>query len=154
MATYEDTLEFTTFVDDAEPRLRQALSSMRGPSDGWDATAEAFAWAWENWDEVRAMANPIGYLYRVGVSRSRRRRHLPLNPSHLSAGTSAGYAFEPGLGPALARLPRRQRECILLVHGCGWSLAEVADALRLSKSSVATHVERALTRLRKDLGNG
>jgi len=35
-------------------------------------TAEALAYAWENWDRLSSMKNPVGYLYRVGQSRARR----------------------------------------------------------------------------------
>ena len=45
-----------------------------GIETGPDVAADAFAWAWEYWDEVRAMANPVGYLYRVGQSAARRHR--------------------------------------------------------------------------------
>lgn len=139
---------FSAFVVEVEPRLRRALTLLRGAEAGRDATAEALAWAWEHWPEVQAMANPAGYLYRVGSSRSRGR------PMRFPPATAPADApgFEPGLEPALGRLTDRQRTAVVLVHGCGWSLQEVADALELSKSSVATHVERALAQLRRELG--
>lgn len=139
---------FTAFVTEVEPRLRRALTALRGPVDGRDATAEALAWAWEHWTEVEAMANPAGYLYRVGTSRTRPRPGPDL-PGPLDQPASG---FEPGLGPALAGLSDRQRSAVVLVHGCGWSYQEVADALGLTKSSVGTHVARALARLRLELG--
>lgn len=139
---------FIAFVTDVEPRLRRALTALRGPLDGRDATAEALAWAWEHWTEVEAMDNPAGYLYRVGISRTRPRPRANL-PGPLEQPVSG---FEPCLGPALARLSDRQRSAVVLVHGCGWSYQEVADALGLTKSSVGTHVARALARLRLELG--
>lgn len=139
---------FTSFVEETEPRLRRAFTLLRGPDDGWDATAEALAWAWENWVKVQEMANPVGYLYRVGSSRTRRR------PARFGPGPGQvdGPGFEPGLGPALARLSERQRATVVLVHGCGWTHQEVAEALDLSRSSVGTHVARAMAQLRKELG--
>ena len=137
---------FTRFVEEVEPRLRRALVAVRGPEDGRDATAEALTWAWEHWSRVSEMANPVGYLYRVGQSRTRRRRR-----AFLVASEPYAPAFEPGLGPALARLSEQQRTAVVLVHGCGWSYQEVADALDVSKSSVGTHVARGLARLRADL---
>lgn len=144
---------FSAFVSDAEPRLRRALCAVRGPVVGRDAVAEALAWAWENWERVTAMGNPVGYLYRVGASRTRTRR-LEAVPVAEPASHGVGHAstFEPGLGPALARLSERQRTVVVLVHGCGWSYTEVATALDLSKSAVGTHVARALEQLRTDLG--
>lgn len=58
---------------------------------------------------------------------------------------------EPALGRALNDLTAQQRTCTLLVHCFGWTLTEVADLLNLSKSSIQTHVERGLGRLRNDL---
>ena len=142
------TIAFSQFVAEVEPRLRRALVVLRGAEAGRDATAEALAWAWEHWDEVAAMANPAGYLYRVGQSRS---RWQPPRFAPVPAPSDAP-GFEPGLGPALGRLTDRQRTAVVLVHGCGWSLQEVADALEVSKSSVATHVERAMAQLRHELG--
>jgi RNA polymerase sigma-70 factor (ECF subfamily) len=148
MGLETDRVAFTAFVTEAEPRLRRALVALRGPDLGRDATAEALAWAWANWSAVGEMANPVGYLYRVGSSRTRPRRErrwpaaVPVDPQ----------GYEPELAPALARLSERQRAAVVLVHGCGWTHQEVADALGVARSSVGTHVERAMARLRKDLG--
>lgn len=148
MTVRGDEVAFTGFVADAEPRLRRAFTLLRGPEVGGDATAEALAWAWEHWAEVQQMGNPVGYLYRVGSSRTRYREerfpHAPPPPE--------APGFEPGLVPALARLSVRQRTAVVLVHGCGWTHQEVAEALGLSRSSVGTHVDRAMAQLRTELG--
>lgn len=71
---------FAKFFADAEPRLKGALTAALGPERGVDAAAEALAYGWEHWHRVRAMDNPIGYLYRVGRSRAprfRRTAELP-----------------------------------------------------------------------------
>ncbi len=144
----DDEAAFAAFVGDAEPRLRRAFTLLRGADVGGDATAEALAWAWEHWDQLQAMTNPVGYLYRVGSSRTRfREERFPHAPAPPDA-----PGFEPGLVPALARLTVRQRTAVVLVHGCGWTHQEVADALELSRSSVGTHVERAMAQLRTELG--
>jgi hypothetical protein len=106
VATADDQrTAFTAFVGEVEPRLRRALVALRGRDADRDATAEALAWAWEHWDQVQAMDNPAGYLYRVGTSRSREKRRalLPVE------GHAAPPGFETGLGPALAALTDRQR---------------------------------------------
>ena len=70
--------DFEVFVRDAEPRLRRALIGARGIDATADAVAEALAYAFANWSEVRMMDNPVGYLYRVGQSKSRPRKPLRL----------------------------------------------------------------------------
>ena len=69
-----DEVEFRAFVTTTEPRLHRALAAALGWDRGRDATADALAYAWEHWPKVRAMANPAGYLYRVGQSSVRRRK--------------------------------------------------------------------------------
>lgn len=59
--------------------------------------------------------------------------------------------FEPGLPAALAGLSDQQRMVVYLVHGLGWSLAEVAGLLEISKGTVQTHLERGMHRLRREL---
>lgn len=69
---------FADFVATAEPRLRQAPVSAYGTDVGREATAEALLYGWENWDRVGRMDSPLGYLYRVGQTKSRRLRVRPL----------------------------------------------------------------------------
>jgi len=65
---------FEAFVAEAEPRLRRALIGAVGTDRVGDAVAEALAYAWENWATVSLFDNPVGYLYRVGQSKVRRRK--------------------------------------------------------------------------------
>ena len=140
--------EFEAFFAEVEPRLRRALVAGLGGERGREATAEALGWAWEHWARVRAMANPAGYLYRVGRSRTRSRRR----PVVFAAAAEASAPWvEPALVPALVGLSEQQRVVVVLVHGYGWSQREVADLLGVSPSTVQTHLERALGRLRAAL---
>jgi hypothetical protein len=58
--------DFSEFARTAEPRLRQALCSRFGVETGREATAEAIAVAWEQWNRLRNYDNPVGYLFGVG----------------------------------------------------------------------------------------
>jgi hypothetical protein len=66
-----------------------------------DAVAEALAYGWEHWDRVSAMENPLGYLYRVGQSRSRPRSGPLVLPPPGEVGVPE---IEPALVPALLAL--------------------------------------------------
>lgn len=142
--------EFEVFVKKAEPRLRRSLCAAYGAELGREATAEALAYGWEHWDRVQAMTNSIGYLFRVGQSRVRRlrRRLRAVEPT----GADRAPEVEPKLTAALAQLTQRQRSVAVLVCGFGWSHVEVGEVLAISPSSVASHLERALARLRLSLG--
>ena len=139
--------EFRAFMLDAEPRLRRALVAAYGGQRGRDATAEALAYGWEHWSRVRSMEHPVGYLFRVGQSRSRprRRRVLAERPP------VDDVWCEPGLPRALGILTEQQRVAVVLHHGYGWSLSEVSELLRIRKSTAQNHVERAMTILRERL---
>jgi DNA-directed RNA polymerase specialized sigma24 family protein len=138
---------FEAFYRDAEPRLRRALVASLGPERGRDAVAEALAYAWEHWERVRGMDKPVGYLYRVGQTRSRSRRE----PVEFPLPAEVGMPWvEPGLAGALARLSENQRVAVVLAHGFGWH-REVGDVLGVAASTVQNHVERGLANLRAAL---
>lgn len=149
----QSALTFSAFVADVEPRLRQALVATYGPVDGREATVDALSWAWEHWDRLLEVDNRAGYLYRVGQSAVRRFAATAVNVDFANVGAAHAADFEPGLLPALARLSVQQRTVVLLVHGHGWSQAEVARTLEINPSTVREHLARALDRLRNELEN-
>jgi DNA-directed RNA polymerase specialized sigma24 family protein len=139
-----DTSDFESFFDAIEPQLRRAHFAVFGLERGPEATAEAFAWAWETWPRARDLDSPVGYLFRVGQSKTRRRRSWPV----FTPSASEDHLVEPKLGAALAQLSESQRAAVVLVHGFGWTLREVAELRGIKVTSVQTHLERGLRRLR------
>jgi DNA-directed RNA polymerase specialized sigma24 family protein len=144
--------EFEAFVLVTEPPLRRALVAAYGYEDGREAAAEALAYAWEHWAAVREMANAPGYLYRVAQSSAARGRRWRRPAPLLTLPPETEHRFEPGLPSALASLPERQRVAVVLVHGFGYTLREVAALTGLKITTVQSHLERGLRRLRDRLG--
>jgi RNA polymerase sigma-70 factor (ECF subfamily) len=142
-----DEVAFRAFVLETEPRLHRALAAGLGRERGREATADALAYAWEHWPRVRGMHNPAGYLYRVGQSSVRRRKV----PVVFERPTESESLFEPALTGLLAALPERQRIAVVLVHGFQWTPREVSELTGLSPSTIHTHLERGLTKLRSAL---
>jgi DNA-directed RNA polymerase specialized sigma24 family protein len=140
---------FTTFVKETEPRLRLALVAAFGQDRGLDATADALAYAFENWDRIETMENPAGYLYRVGRSRA---RLAGIRPRFAPVPVEDAPNVEPGLPAALRRLSEKQRVAVVMVHAYGWSREETALLMGLSMSTVDTHLQRGLFKLRTVLG--
>lgn len=140
--------DFEVLTGELRPRLTRAFVAAYGPERGQEALAEAFAWAWENFDSLRTMDNPAGYLYRVGQSRSRPRKVPPAFPAPADVGTPW---VEPDLPHALRDLSEHQRVSVVLVHGYGWTQREVADLLGLAPTTVQNHLERGLAHLRRRL---
>jgi len=107
--------------------------------------------------DARDVREPYAYLRAtvVNLSRSRIRRAI-LARRHRVA--HAATAVDPASGPEgvatqitvrdeLARLPRRQREAVVLRYYAGMTDAEIAGALGVSVGSVKTHLHRAMTTL-------
>ena len=131
------------------PGLRAALVGAYGPEVGLDSASEALAYGWEHWGRLAEMDNPSGYLFRVGQTAARRLTRRP--PSFPEPPQEALPDFEPGLLPALAALSDQQRVCVLLVHGFGWPIVEVAALLDVSHATARTHLMRGLSHLREAL---
>lgn len=147
MDTDHDCGGFPAFFAEAEPRLRRSLVAMYGAERGREAAAEALAYGWEHWPKVKTHTNPIGYLFRVGQSRTRTRlRAVPYLPPE-----SSDHWYEPTLPEALKALSKHQRTTVVLVHGYGWTLREVAELLGVKVTTVQNHLGRGLARLRDAL---
>jgi RNA polymerase sigma factor (sigma-70 family) len=142
--------EFASFVEGTEPRLLRALVGAFGSEVGREATSDALAYAWENWGRVSEMDNPVGYLFRVGQSRSRSYRReqvwFPEVPPHDLPDV------DPRLPAALRQLSRMQRAAVVLLFVEEMPERKVGEALGISRATVRKHADRGLAKLRKALG--
>ena len=135
------------FVSEAAPKLRRAFAARFGLGIADDVTAEAVAYAWNHWDRVASMANPVGFLFTVGCSKARKYRRW---------GRRIAFPVESvrpiesrrDLFDGLRRLSDDQRVAVVAVHGYGWTYAEVAEILGVSTTAVTNHVHRGLAKLR------
>ena len=151
MTTDAAAREFDAFVVDAQDRVRRALVPLAGTDAARQSTTDGLVYVWQHWDRVAAMENPAGYLYTV--ARSRLRFDRPIGeclPDDL-AGPDGEHMVEPALVALLARLTKRQRVAVYLVHGCRWPIPEVAELLGISDSSVRNHADRGLKKLRRQM---
>ena len=71
-----DRDQFAEFVADIEPGVRRALADELGPEAGREATLDALAFSWANWDRVTAAPDPSAYLVKVGQTAGERYRGL------------------------------------------------------------------------------
>jgi RNA polymerase sigma factor (sigma-70 family) len=144
--------EFSTFMSTTALRLRRVLAAQYGVDVGGDLHADAMTYAWQHWDRIKVMANPIGYLYRVAQSASRPHRRWTTRNSFPAAMPEIVHTdSDPTLFASLGSLSEAQRVAVLMVHGHGWSYAEVADTLGTSVTAVTNHVHRGLAKLRREM---
>src|SRR5690606_8723521 len=98
---------FEAFARDARPRLVRALAPSRG-QEALEGASEALAYAWEHWDEVRRMENPLGYLFRVGPVQDS--APAGRRPAHARGARPARRGAAPGAGsPGATRDPAHRR---------------------------------------------
>ena len=142
--------EFAAFFGQAEPLVRRALISRYGAELGRDATAEGFAVAWRSWDRVVDMENRAGYVYRTAEGWANRQRSRPHNSLAQPVHSEDRYP-DTELAQALEDLSPRQRQAVVLVEGFGLTHREAAELIGCAKSSLQNHVERGMSRLRKNL---
>lgn len=137
----------SAFVEVATPRLRRVFVARFGIDAADDITAEVLEYAWNHWTDVSTMNNPMGFLFSVGCSKSRRyarwRRRISFPIEPVRPVESRQDLFQ-----GLRALTDDQRVAVLAVHGYGWTYAEVAEILRISEAAVTNHVHRGLKKLR------
>jgi RNA polymerase sigma factor (sigma-70 family) len=123
-----------------------------------DAAAEAFTRALVRWSRLQSHPNRDAWIHRVATNvaldllRKQRRedpRRAEASHEELTA-PPGGPNLDVDVRRALATLPRRQREVIVLRHVVGFSEAETADALGVSVNTVKTHGSRAMSALRSN----
>ena len=138
------------FVAVAQPTLERALVARFGLQDGMEAAADALAYCCSDWERLRTLRNPVGYLFRVGESkakrRDRRRRHLVVLTD---ASSTTDTPLDVDLQRALLRLKPEQRVAIVLVHAHGHTYAEAAALMDAPVTRITNHINRGLTRLRR-----
>ncbi len=149
--------DFTAFVQQWTPPVVKALSATLGDPDlARDATQEALTRAWLRWPDVLSLANPPGWLYRVGLnwarSRYRRMRREVLG-GHIERPQPTGEVPDPMLAAALQRLPVTHRAVLVLRFYMDWKAEDVAAALAIPVGTVRSRQHHAIKRLRKEFGD-
>ena len=124
--------------------------------DAEDVAQEALARAHVRW--LRLRERPEGWIVTVAtnlsIDRHRRRRRLTSLVTEPLTLVDVHQAERIDLARALRRLPRRQREVVVLRYLADWSESDVAAALGVSAGAVKSHASRGLAALRQHLDAG
>lgn len=132
-------------------RLWRAVLAFAGNREiAEDAVAEAFAQALRRGEAVR---DPVRWVWRAafriaaGELKSRRRR--------AGVDLERWYGMEEeaiDLMDALRGLPKKQRAAVVLHHGAGYPVRDVASIIGSTPAAVRVHLSRGRRRLRQLLG--
>jgi RNA polymerase sigma-70 factor (ECF subfamily) len=152
-----DGIDFSTWYARERDGVVRSLLVIGGDPDGArDAVAEAFSRAYERWGRVAAMASPTGWVYRVALNEIRRReRRRRIEARLLQRRADLGPAPPPDVDPelwaAVAALPRREREVVVLRYVGDLREREVAEALGISEGAASAALVAARRRLARSL---
>lgn len=149
------------FAELAAIAHRVAHRLLGSRSDAEDVAQESLARAYARWPKVEPHAAP--WVARVASNlaldllrtRARRRRLDEQRAARPVEGISAdglrAVTERAELVTALGRLPRRQREVVVLRYVADRSEAETAQVLGMAVGTVKRHAHRGLAALRSDL---
>ena len=153
---------FEAFYRDEVDRLYEAMAVTLGDHHvGREAIDEAMARACARWRTVGAYDRPGGWVYRVALNwaRSRwrkvRREHRLVIPADDDPTTGSVAGPEPMGGPALValgRLPLDQRAVVVCRVLLDLDTAQTAAALGIPTGTAKSRLSRALTALRRAIG--
>jgi RNA polymerase sigma-70 factor (sigma-E family) len=144
--------------------VRLALVMVGDLATAEDVVQDAFERLHRGWHGLRQPSSGLAYV-RASVlngcrSAHRRaavaRKHAPQLAEPSPDGPDAASAADDRgeLAAALRRLPRRQREVLVLRYYQDLDVAEIADMLRIAPSSVRAANARGLAALARALGEG
>jgi RNA polymerase sigma-70 factor (ECF subfamily) len=152
-------LEFDEFYLSSFDAIARVLALAAGDRElAGDATQEAFARALRKWRRVREMDRPDGWVYVVAMNQLRdhwRRleRAQPVEAPPSYDDTSA-VVTRLSVRDAIATLPPRQRQAVVLRYLADLPLADVADAMNCAVGTVKATVHDALRSMRIQLEEG
>lgn len=147
-----------------DPLRRYLMCAGASAADADDAVQETFLRLYRHLEKSGGLANLYGWVFQVARNylrderkSARRQRSVPLdealdchgslaNPEHSALGEERARR----LRAAIEKLPRQQRECMLL-RSSGLRYREIAEILGINTSSVGPLVQRAVARLSEDL---
>jgi RNA polymerase sigma-70 factor (ECF subfamily) len=152
-----DHAGFVDFYEGHRSRcLRAVVAHGLSRDEAEDAVAEAFARAWMSWSRVSTLQSPSAWVVRTAVNANvswwrKRRRELPGVPCGDPADASEEPAYAVDLLRAIATLPPRQREVVVLRYLLDLDTDTAARSLAIAPGTVKAHLHHALATLRERL---
>jgi RNA polymerase sigma-70 factor (ECF subfamily) len=168
-----DTDTFTALYDRHAPTILRYCARRVGPDAAEDVVAATFLIAYERWEAYDQSAEALPWLYGIATNLLRRHRRSEvrayralartgIDPLSNAAGVVESHEHRVGeradasaqsraVARVLARLPRRQRDVLMLYALADLGYAEIAAALKIPVGSVRSALHRARATLRSAL---
>ena len=149
-----------------------AFSVLRDRGEAEDAVQETMWRAWKNWTALRDPSKREAWLTRICLNHCFRRKsklarvHVA-GQDETTGEVASPWAADPvmrsaGAGPspvdhdldaAFLVLPLKQRAAVLLHYHYGYTIEQCGELMGCRSGTVRTHVQRALARMREELGD-
>jgi RNA polymerase sigma-70 factor, ECF subfamily len=150
--------DFTAWYELEAPGVRDALTLALGDDAlAEEAAAEAFVRAFARWEQVRSMASPLGWVYRVALndarSRFRRRTVERRAAQRRVALAQVAPPADPdtALWAAVRALPDRSRVAVALRYVADLPEADIAELMGVTRGTVASTLSHARRQLAETL---
>jgi RNA polymerase sigma-70 factor, sigma-E family len=151
------------YRDHRQRMVRLAVLLVDDPATAEDVVQEAFAGLHRHWSSLRDEEAAVAYLRTAVVNGSRsvlRRRRTARDyvpPHQVNARSAESLAMlsaeHQAVVDALATLPPRQREVLVLRYYGGLSEAEIAEATGITRGTVKSTASRALDAVGRVMNN-
>jgi len=152
------------YRDHAADVYRVAYSILRNPDEALDATHDAFARAWERWEQYDSQRPLRPWLFGIVAHialdnlRKLRVRRLGVGRAGVDASPTALYG-DPATGvvdrrvveQAMANLPPVTRAALVLRHYYGYDYAQIAEILGKPSGTIGSLLTRGHAALRERL---
>lgn len=153
-----DDADFAEFFAAASPRLLKLAWLLTGSAaDAEDLVQGALERCYANWSRVEAggthayARRVLINLHRDQLTKRRRERPSDAVPERAVDDRTDQVGQSRVLIDALAGLPQRERQCVILRHHADLTEADVAGLLGVSVGTVKSSTSRGLARLRQSL---
>ncbi len=152
-STIEPLDDFEAFYRAQYPKLAGSLRVVSGDVGLAEELAqEAFARALLHWERLRHYEKPAGWLYRTAFNLLRRhwsKARRDEGPLVHDISTSPGDDTRIDVTRALAALPYRQRQAVVLRHILDYPTEEVAVMMEVAPGALRMTLHRAVATLRE-----
>jgi RNA polymerase sigma-70 factor (ECF subfamily) len=142
-APLEASRSFETFYDAESRTLFRRLWLVTGNrGEAEELMQDAFLKVWERWEQVGAMEDPVGYLYRTAMNLFRKRYQRAVLAIRRTVGLApsrddfADADDRETVRQVLSTLPPRQRAALVLTELLGFSPDDAGRALGVQASTI------------------
>lgn len=148
VATMPEAAFDTLYTHSVRGLVRQVELLTGNPGLAWHAVRRAFDLAWQRWPEVATDPDPVGwvrataYAYALAPWQQWVPGHRTRRPAAARA-SSPGAEQDRALRSAVLRLPRAQRQAVVLYDGLGLDLPVAAAESEASTVAMAGRITKA-----------